>query len=259
MPRFSSAANFAIVTIAILAAAPAFAQQGLLPLKPPPPAPIKPFPSVTVTAPAADNDASFVAFRKQFGEAVAKKDRAALARLVVAQNFFWIQERDIADKHKSGIDNFAKAIGLNAPDGSGWELLNEYATEPTAAELPVQKGVLCAPAPPQIDPKAFQALIENTGTDPSEWGYPVNGGLDVHAAAQPSSPVIEKLGMVLVRVLPDQPQNSDAPALLHVATPSGKSGYIDAQQLSPLGSDEMCYSKDAGGWKIAGYIGGAPQ
>jgi hypothetical protein len=47
--------------------------------------------------------------------------------------------------------------------------------------------------------------------------------------------------------------------LLHVATPSGKSGYVDAQQLSPLGSDEMCYTKDAGGWKIAGYIGGAPQ
>jgi hypothetical protein len=45
--------------------------------------------------------------------------------------------------------------------------------------------------------------------------------------------------------------------MLHVATPSGKTGYVDAQQLAPLGSDQMCYSKDGGGWKIAGYFGGA--
>lgn len=255
--RSSSAAIFA-ATLA-LAAAPAFAQQGLPPLKPPPPAPIKPYQAVAVTPPPVDNDPGFVAFRKQFADAVAKKDRAGLARLIVTQNFFWMQDRDLADKSKSGVDNLAKAIGLDAPDGSGWELLNEYASEPTAAELPEQKGVLCAPAPPGIDPKAFQALIGNTGTDPTEWGYPVNGGLDVHTAAQPSSPVSEKLGMVLVRVLPEQQQNPDGPQLLHIATPSGKSGYVDAQQLSPLGSDEMCYTKDAGGWKIAGYIGGAPQ
>jgi hypothetical protein len=242
-----------------LAAVPAAAQQGLPPLKPPPPAPIKPYQAVTVTAPPVDNDPAFAAFRKQLGDAAAKKDRAALAHLVVAQNFFWMQDRDLAQKGKPGIDNLAKAIGLDASDGSGWELLNEYANEPTAAELPEQKGVLCAPAPPGIDPKAFQALVGSTGTDPSEWGYPVNGGLDVHAGAQPSSPVSEKLGMVLVRVLPDQQQGADGPQMLHVATPSGKSGYIDAQQLSPLGSDEMCYTKDAGGWKIAGYVGGAAQ
>lgn len=255
MRRFTLAATFAIA-VGALAAAPASAQQGLLPLTPPPPAPIKPYTAVTVTAPAVDDDPGFVAFRKQLGDAAAKKDRTALAHLIVTQNFFWMQDRDLADKQKSGIDNLAKAIGLDAKDGAGWELLSEYASEPTAAELPAQKSVICAPAPPVIDPKAFEALIGSTGTDPSEWGYPINGGLDVHAAAQPSSPVTGKLGMVLVRVLPDQQQNPDAPAMLHVATPSGKSGYVDAQQLSPLGSDEMCYSKDAGGWKIAGYIGG---
>ena len=79
--------------------------------------------------------------------------------------------------------------------------------------------------------------------------------------AQSSAPVIDKLGMILIRVLPDsnQPTDPDQPFLLHVATPSGKSGYIDAQQLSPLGGDEMCYTKDAGGWKIAGYLGGVSQ
>ncbi len=255
----------AAVTTATLGVAPAGAQQGLsLPgggLKPPPPPPIKPYHAVAVTPPPAYNDPSFAAFRKQLADVVAKKDRAALAHMVVAQNFFWVQDRDLADKRKAGIDNLAKAINLDAKDGSGWDVLNGYADEPTAAELPEQKGVICAPAPPGIDAKAFQALGEATGTDPSEWGYPTNGGVDVHAAAQSNSPVIEKLGMILIRVLPDssQPTNPDQPLLLHVAAPSGKTGYIDAQQLSPLGGDEMCYSKDASGWKIAGYVGGVSQ
>jgi len=264
-PLFVAALSLVALIIGALAAAPVFAQQGLnLPgggLQPPPPPPIKPYQSVAVTPPAADNDPSFVAFRKELADVVAKKDRAALAGVIVAQNFFWVQDHDVADKRKAGIDNLAKAINLDAEDGSGWDVLNGYASEPTAAELPEQKGILCAPAPPTIDPKAFQALGEATGTDPSEWGYPVNGGVDVHAAAQSNSPVIEKLGMIVIRVLPDssQPSNPDEPFLLHVATPSGKSGYIDAQQLSPLGGDEMCYTKDASGWKIAGYLGGVSQ
>jgi hypothetical protein len=263
-PLFAAGLSLAVLVIVALAS-PVVAQQGLnLPgggLKPPPPPPIKPYQPVVVKPPAAYNDPGFVAFRKQLADVAAKKDRAALAHMIVAQNFFWVQDRDLADKRKSGIDNLAKAINLDAKDGSGWDVVNGYANEPTAAELPEQKGVVCAPAAPGIDAKAFQALGEATGTDPSEWGYPTNGGVDVHAAAQSSSPVIEKLGMILIRVLPDssQPTNPDQPFLLHVATPSGKTGYIDAQSLSPLGGDEMCYTKDAGGWKIAGYVGGVSQ
>jgi hypothetical protein len=263
--HFAAALSLATLMIVALAASPLFAQQGLsLPgggLKPPPAPPIKPYQPVAVTPPAAYNDSSFVAFRKQLADVVAKKDRTALAPMIVAQNFFWVQDRDLADKRKAGIDNLAKAIDLDAKDGAGWDVLNGYANEPTAAELPERKGILCAPAQPTIDAKAFEALGQATGTDPSEWGYPTNGGVDVHAAAQSNSPVIEKLGMVLIRVLPDstQPSNPDEPLLLHVATPSGKTGYVDAQQLSPLGGDEMCYAKDATGWKIAGYIGGVSQ
>ena len=261
-----AALSLAALAIAALAAAPGFAQQGLPTppgggLKPPPPAPVRPYPQVAVTPPAPFNDPGFVGFRKQLADVVAKKDRAALAKLIVAQNFFWIQDRDLADKRKPGIENLAKAIDLDAKDGSGWDTLNGYANEPTAAPVPQQKGVVCAPANPIIDPKAFEALGKATGTEPSEWGYPTNGSVDVHAAAQPSSPVTEKLGMILIRVLSDsaQPTNPNEPYFLHVATPSGKTGFVDAQALSPLGGDEMCYSKDASGWKIAGYVGGVSQ
>ena len=62
-----------------------------------------------------------------------------------------------------------------------------------------------------------------------------------------------------MRVLPDSapPQDPNQPAFLHVAAPSGKSGFAPADSFSGLGGDQMCYVKDGGGWKIAGYFGGA--
>ena len=34
-----------------------------------------------------------------------------------------------------------------------------------------------------------------------------------------------------------------------------KVGYAAANSFAPIGSDQLCYQKDGGGWKIAGYIG----
>ena len=259
---FAATSTFAaIIGFAALIALPTtgFAQQGLPALKPPPAAPVKPYQTVAVTPPQPLNDPGFIALRKQMGDASAKKDRAGLAKLVVAQNFFWLQDKNLADPKKSGIDNLAKAIDLDAKDGSGWETLAGYANEPTAAESAQQKGVFCSPADPTIDPQKLEALGKSTGTDPSEWGYANKDGVEVHQTAKPNSPVIEKLGVYLVRVLADSGQGADpnAPLFLHIATPDGKTGFADAQLISPLGSDQMCYSKDASGWKIAGYTGGA--
>jgi hypothetical protein len=44
-----------------------------------------------------------------------------------------------------------------------------------------------------------------------------------------------------------------------VATPSGKIGFISADVLAPLGNDQVCYVKEADGWKIAGFVGLGPQ
>jgi hypothetical protein len=267
MRRYSFAPT---VILAVLATAtlspPSVLAQGqqkpqILPLKPPPPPPIKPYTPVAAKPPVAYDDAAFVAFRKQLSDVATKKDRAALGKLVVAQGFFWIQDKDMADPKKPGVDNLANAIDLAAKDGSGWTTLGGYGNEPTAAELPDRKGVFCAPADPAIEPKAFEALGKATQTDPSEWGYPLKDGVEVHAAAQPNSPVVEKLGLNLVRVLPDSGAQNDPnpPAFLHVATPSGKSGFVAMDAIAPLGGDQMCYTKDSSGWKIAGFFGGASQ
>jgi hypothetical protein len=64
-----------------------------------------------------------------------------------------------------------------------------------------------------------------------------------------------------VRVLPDSapPDSANQQPFLHIATPSGKTGFVPIEEMSSLGGDQMCYTKDGGGWKIAGYFGGASQ
>ena len=260
----AAASILAVLTAVVLVPAGAAAQgqqaPQLLPLKPPPPPPIKPYTAVAAKPPSPYDDASFQAFRKQLADIAAKKDRAALAKLVVAKGFFWLQDKDVADPKKAGIDNLAKATNLDAKDGSGWAIIGGFFNDPTAAEFPDRSGVICTPADPAIDAKAFQALADQTQTDPQEWGYAVKDGVAVHDAAKPDAPVIEKLGLNLLRVLPDStPPTGDGPPFLHVATPSGKTGFIVAEDLAPLGGDNICYTKDAGSWKITGYLGGMAQ
>jgi hypothetical protein len=252
-------ASTVLVLAGVLVTEPAAAQQGgQLKL---PPAAIKPYKVVAITLAKPMNDPSLDALRKQLADIAQKKDRAGLAKLVVAQGFFWLQDKDLADKKKSSIDNLAKAIGLDAKDGSGWDMINAYAADPTAMPIPDHKGVMCAPADPTFDPKEFDALTKSTLTTPGDWGYIAKDGTDVRSAAQANAPSIEKVGLSLVRVLPETgpPANAAAAAFVHIATPSGKSGFVAAEAIAPIGGDAMCYLKDASGWKITGYIGGNDQ
>jgi hypothetical protein len=222
-------------------------------------APIKPYKAVAVTPPAPMSDPSFEAFHKELANIAKNKDRAALAKLVVAQGFFWLQDKDLADKRKSGLDNFAKAIDLDAKDGSGWQMLAGYASDPTGMPMPERKGAICAPADPTFNQKDLQAVGKATGTQPNDWAYPTKDGIEVRASAAANAPVVDKLGMNFVRVLPDAnpPADGKAPAFAQVVTPAGKTGFVPVESIEALGGDQICYSKDASGWKISGYLGGA--
>jgi hypothetical protein len=227
-------------------------------------APPKPYKPVTVTMPQANGDPSFEAFRKQIADVASRKDRAGLAKLLT-NTFFWMGEKgDKANKRKSAIDNLAAAIDLDGKDGAGWEILTEAANETTLEAVPDRKGVMCSPATPTYDQKAAAQNAKATGTDFGDWGFPTKGSVDVHAAAQASAPVIEKLGSVLVRVMPDEPAggaqgNAPPPGatFVRVVTPSGKVGYVPDEALASLDVDQLCYVKDAAGWKITGYAGGS--
>jgi hypothetical protein len=230
---------------------------GFQPPPPAPPPPINPYKPVSAIPAGPYSDPTFAAFRNTLADIAKRKDRTALAKLIVPQDFFWVQDKNLADPSKSGVDNLAKAIDLDNPNGSGWDILTSDAADPSLAELPQDKGLFCAPAPPKFDPQAFQALFQDTETDPTDWGYPTTNGVEVHAAAKPDAQVIEKLGTYFVRVLPDSaPQGGGAPSFLHLALPDGKTGFVAIDSVVPLASDQICYIKGPDSWQIAGYIGG---
>jgi hypothetical protein len=219
-----------------------------------------PYKAVAITLPTALNDPTFDAFRKQLSAIAQKKDRAALAPLVAA-SFFWVpEEADLADKKKSAIDNLAKALSLDGADALGWDALAAYAAETTIMGDPQRTGVFCAPAEPAFDEKAADELANATQTDASDWAFPIRDGIEVRAAAKQDAPVVDKLGLYLVRILADDsPANAVMATFLKVMTSSGKVGYVPIDAVLPIGGEQLCYIKEASGWKIAGFLGGEPN
>jgi hypothetical protein len=219
--------------------------------------PVGPYKPVPITLPPVVDDAAYVAFRKQLGEVAQKKDRAALAKLVAA-SFFWVPEdMDVVDKAKPPVDNLAKAIGLDRQGAPGWGILASFALERTGRADPQRPGVICAPAEPGFDERAADELANITHTEAADWGYPVRDGVEVRATREANAAVIDKLGLYLVRILPDDsPANAVYATAVKVLTPAGKSGYVPADSIQPLLSEQMCFVKEGGGWKIAGFVGG---
>jgi hypothetical protein len=243
---------------AFIAAAVALPAQAQAPRQPAPP---KAYKAIPVTVARPNDDPSFVAFRKELADIASKKDRAALAK-ITASTFFWIGEKgDKTDKKKSAFDNLAAAIELDNKDGSGWEALKAAAAEATLEVVPDRKGILCSPANPAFDEAAADSLAKDTGTDASEWGYVTKPDAEVHSTAKADAPVVDKLAQILVRILieeesaPAAGAPSALPPFLKVVTPAGKVGYIAEELISPLGTDQICYTKDGNSWKIAGYAG----
>ena len=251
----------AVAVLAPTAITPAAAQQPQRPTQQqaaPKIAPPKPYKPVALKLPAPMTDASFEAFRKELGTAAEKKDRAALAKLVVAQGFFWEGENgDKADKKKSGADNLATALGLANKDSDGWDLLDGYSADPTTMPYPEKQGVVCSPADPAFEEKELEDVAKATATDPGDWGYPIADGVEVRSEPKANAPVSEKLGLYFVRVMPDDvPAAPNQEPMLKIITPAGKVGYVSGEAVAPLGNDQLCYVKDGASWKITGFIGG---
>ena len=234
---------------------------------PPPPAHAQlqnaipgPYKPVAITLPRGLDDPSFDAFRNLLGQIAAKKDRAALAR-IVAGNFFWIPEdTDLADKSRPAIDNLVRALALGGSDSTGWDTLTAYAEEKTAMINSQRKGVFCAPGEPGYDETAAIELANATQTISSDWMYPLRDGIEVHSSAKPDAPVTERLGLHLVRVLPDDSPANAVTANFHkVMTPSGKVGFVSVYALREITEEQLCYVKELTGWKIAGFFGGDPS
>ena len=101
---------------------------------------------------------------------------------------------------------------------------------------PQRRGVICAPAEPEFDEKAADELANLTHTDAADWAFPIRNGIEVRSGAKQDAPVVDKLGLHLVRVLADDsPANAVTAAFLKVVTPSGKVGYVPVETVLPIG------------------------
>ena len=222
----------------------------------PPSAPPAPYTALAVAPPKPYTDPGLAAFRQQLAAIAQKKDRAALAKLVLAKDFFWLKEEGNAAGKKTGIEALATALSLAAKDGSGWETLGELVSDETASPYPDRLNTVCSPAGPDFKMEDLEKLVAATKTDISEWGFTAQENIEVKATAQANAPVVEKIGMIFVRVMPDLAPNASQ-EFMRIVTPSGKVGFVPAEAINPLGSDQLCYGKDAtGAWKIVGMIGG---
>ena len=231
-------------------APPPQAQQQL-PFVPP-----APYTALAVAPPKPYTDPSLAAFRQQLAAIAQKKDRAALAKLVLAKDFFWMKEEGNAAGKKTGIEALATALSLAAKDGSGWETLSEFVSDETASPYPDRPNTVCSPAGPDFKTEDLEKLVAATKTDIAEWGFTAEENIEVKASAQANASVIEEIGMIFVRVMPDLAPNASQ-EFMRIVTPSGKVGFVPAEAINPLGSDQLCYGKDAAGaWKIVGMIGG---
>jgi hypothetical protein len=223
-----------------------------------------PYKGVAITLPEPLKDPSFEAFRAELGKIAQRKDRAALARLIVGKGFFWERESgNAADPKKSGSANFAAAIGLDIPDDpdTGWDTITIYAEDATVFGLSDRPGVVCGPADPAFNETEFDALVDASRTDVSDWIYPVRRGIDLYAAARPDAAPVEKVGLTFIRVLaPEGPGEQFDPVaaeFARVMLPSGKTGFVKIIDIASLGVSQICYVKEGGAWKIAGVLGGA--
>jgi hypothetical protein len=217
---------------------------------------LKPYKQVTVTAARPVQDAALTAFRAQVAATAKQRDKAALAALVIAKGFFWDRDgSDAADAKKSPIDNLSAAIGLENKDAAGLDMLAAFSQDPTGSASPDHPGTVCAPGDPSFDGNEMQALLDATGSDIVEWGYPIHDGVEVRDAPQAGAPVAVKLGTYFVRVTPDANAAAAVGALLRIVTPDGKFGYVSIDDIAPLGNDQICYAKTGNDWKIGGYVG----
>jgi hypothetical protein len=246
-----------IVLSTFIAATPAFAQGGA---RPSPDA--KPFDTVNVKLASQPGDPSFAAFRQNLGAVAKGRVFETLARNVVSHGFFW--DRDFAndfDPKRTGAENLATAIRLEQGSGAGWQMLADFAAEPTASAIPTAPGVLCAPGRPLFEQDDFDRLVDATRSSPTEWVYPHTAGVELRAAPRPASSPVETLGTYFVRVIHFEtvPANADPlrTAWTRVAAPSGKIGYVAPDTLNSLAAARLCYIKDiTGRWSITGFIGG---
>jgi hypothetical protein len=244
-------------------------------LAPAPAAAIKktPYPEVRIAVPdEVKAEPALEAMRKQLVDAVARRNVGLLYELV-GPTFFWHSNGEPSeqfDKNRDALHNFKVAFGFREfghssdsqkPENQLWEEL-EAATSGAPALYPMEgnPGVLCEPANAEpVDGAAMDRAIEQIEVEDedSEWVYSV---AEITLTENPGGGgVVEKVSNLAMPIAATNPPtkrlgNNPIPTHFQLLLPSGKTGWVDVQDVQPLALNKLCYGKGPGGaWKIVGY------
>ena len=195
------------------------AQQGGRPGQPPPVAPIKPYKAIAVTPPKPMSDASFDAFRKQLADVASARTapgwpnwsrRRAFSgckkRTWRTRQIRRRQSRQGRRSRRQGRLGLGGAQQLAATDRPPSPCRT---TKAWCVRRPLRLRYECARRPPQVDRKPTRPTGATSSRTASRRA----------ARRQPNAPVVEKLGLILVRVLPDDapPADNAAPTAIHTS------------------------------------------
>jgi hypothetical protein len=226
------------------------------------------YPQVRVElVPSFTPDAALGRFRKQFINAVAKKDINALSALV-APGFVWTVNNELSSDFDPGRDplhNFRVAFGFRVPgqdvdgkveNGPYWDFLQSFANDNTFYQVGEGGKLICSPtaatvASEEVYERAI-ARVEATYED-VQWFFAVRG-VPVAKAPEDTGPPIGKLGTEAFPVISVHPEGAEVATHYEVLLPSGRTGWIPANAARALQADRLCYAPTANGeWKIAIY------
>ena len=226
-------------------------------------------------APSYKPNAAFEKFRSRFGDAVAKKDAAALFALV-APGFVWTQNNVLTsdfDPGRDAVHNFGVVFGFRAlgkdedggvEGGPYWDALASLASDGSFSETTDGRHLICSPTSASVvDEEEFmqaRAKIE-LPDEAADWHFLLRSTVVTKAPADNEAPVAS-LGLEAVPVLRRHPPFEEGKPVVpathyEVLLPSGRAGWIPASAARSFQADRLCFALTAQGeWKIAIFDSG---
>jgi hypothetical protein len=237
------------------------------------------YPVVTVeTAQTQVPEAAFLPFWKEFSDAIAGRNAAALFALV-GPGFVWTSQGSLTaefDPGRDAVHNFKVVFGFRqhgkdedggVENGPYWDELAQFASEPVFYSGSDKTNLICGPllAEP-TDANVLEAARKRIeiGDDSGTWFYTAVDTPVARAPGDAGAPV-GRLGKVAFPVMGQVPPARDGaappvPTHFQVLLPSGVTGWIPAAAARPLVSNRLCYAKTQDGrWTIGVFDQGEDE
>jgi len=176
---------------------------------------------------------------------------------VLAQGFFWIKERGQRGRKKSRDRGAVHGTQSRRQEWVGLGIASaSFAADDTAAPYPERPNTVLLAGRSGIQPPDLEKLGRDDKTNLGDWGF-LRAGWRRGAPDRAGEFARHRKARHAFRARDARYGAECEPGNDAYRHAKRKVGFVAAEAVSPLGSDQLCYGKDAsGGWKIVGMIGG---